>query len=54
MTTNISTISKGIFGIGHVMEDENPVPHRFRKDTPSKPVDEKVSKQPNNSSKRRP
>ena len=40
MTTNISTISKLALGVGHVIEDENPIPILHRVDDASKPVDE--------------
>jgi hypothetical protein len=42
MTTNITTLTQKIIGRGHVMEDENPIPTRFRESMRPQPDDEKV------------
>lgn len=44
MTTTISTMSQAVLGVGHAMEDDNPVPIHFRNAKPSKPVNEKDEK----------
>lgn len=43
MSRKITTISKIVLGPGHVMEDNNLLPAKFKKAT-SKPVSENVKK----------
>lgn len=49
MTSNISTITNAVIGLGHAIEDINPIPNAFRESRPSNPVDEKVAETTDNS-----
>lgn len=42
MTANITTFTNKVLGLGHVMEDDNPIPTKFRDDGPSSPADDLV------------
>lgn len=50
MTTNITTFTNTVLGRGHVMEDDNPIPTKFRDDGPSNPADDLVDNDTTNNS----
>lgn len=51
MTTNLTTFTRKLLGLGHVIEDDNPIPTKLRKSVRPQPDDEKVNNTVNKTTK---